>query len=54
MSLSHIRFPVRDKHGRFSQVEAFKFKPMNESRPMFVAFGLFICVILAAYIVKIW
>ena len=53
MSLMHIRFPVRDKRGRFTQIEAIQFDDIRTTNWVFVAFGLFVCFILTAYCVKI-
>lgn len=53
MNIQSIRFPFRDKRGRFTQVEAIKFDNIRETNWAFVGFGLFVCFILAAYCVKI-
>lgn len=53
MNIQSIRFPFRDKRGRFTQVEAIKFDDIRTTNWVFVSFGLFVCFILAAYCVKI-
>ena len=53
MNIQSVRFPFRDKRGRFTQVEAIKFDDIRETNWVFVIFGLFACFILAAYCVKI-
>lgn len=52
MSIQNVRFPMRDKRGRFIPIDIIKFED-RKSDPAFIIFGLFFCFILAAYAVKL-
>lgn len=52
MSIQNIQLPMRDKRGRFVEIEALRFED-RKSNPVFVVFGLFMCFVFTAYAIKL-